>query len=647
MSAPHRRTATLLVVLLTMGLLTALPAQGEEFASFGCFSDPAGDAGGVDVADIVGTCLQYPDTDSSPEFPQGEPIRLTTVFAAGNNPLQDASWTNDDTALQVALSTDGDPNPELVLRLFHNGTSLVRSIEDGAGGPVADCDAQVELDPSFQGIDFVLQPSCIPDSPDVRYSVQMAYEETDGAAVAMDRWPDADASVRMPRGDENPFCDAPTETGVQVTVARVACFIGGTEPVSQAVAISQFVFNDLSTQEYEPYTGQWAVIVRDDNFADALAGSSLGFGQGPLLFTYSPTSGPTLGQDHTRLAPATKQELVRTVPRGFPVYVLGGTAAIDEGVMDHLRELGYDARRLSGPTRVDTAAAVALEVRRRTQDFAARNPGFPDTNMVLMANQDNWPDAVLAGQVGALWGFPVLLTGATGPAPAATLAALDQLRPQAIQFIGGSTVISSDTLRSIRDHANANGYAFGGPGAALTDDTSNPWRQFCANTNPDGSQTPRWTCRWGGDSRIATGAAVSQFGREMIQRFGGEDTLIPDTEVYASGVPLGGGLDSDNYAYVLAASMMSGRFGGAVFLPTDNNTLTDTVIQSVCDIRRGKDTNGDGEPDTPFIEFVELVALMADTDKLSDAFGEEIRSLITNGCPATFAGAAPDLVTAD
>ncbi|WP_108664061.1 cell wall-binding repeat-containing protein [Euzebya rosea] len=647
MSAPHRRTASLLVVLLTMGVLTAFPASAEEFASFGCFADPGGDAGGVDIADIVGTCLQYPDTDPSAEFPQGEPIRLTTVFAAGNNPLQDASWSNDDTALQVALSTDGDAAPELVLRLFHDGNSLVRSITDGSGGPVAACDAQVELDPSFQGIDFVLQPSCIPDSPDVRYSVQMTYEQTEGAAVAMDRWPDSDASVRMPRGDENPFCDVPSETGVEVVVARVACGIGGTEPVSQAVAISQFVFNDLSTLEFEPYTGQWAVIVRDDNFADALAGSSLGFGQGPLLFTYSPTSGPALGQDHTRLAAATKQELIRTVPRGFPVYVLGGTAAIDEGVMDHLRELGYDAQRLSGPTRVDTAAAVALEVRRRTQDFAARNPGFPDTNMVLMANQDNWPDAVLAGQVGALWGFPVLLTGATGDAPAATLAALDALRPQAIQFIGGQTVISSDTLRSIREYANTGGYAFGGPGAELTDDTSNPWRQFCANSNPDGTQTPRWTCRWGGDTRIATGAAVSQFGREMIQRFGGEDTLIPDTEVYASGVALGGGRDSDNYAYVLAASMMSGRFGGAVFLPTDNNTLTDTVIQSVCDIRRGKDTNGDGEPDTPFIEFVELVALMADTDKLSDEFGEEIRSLISDGCPATFATAAPDLVAAD
>lgn len=651
-ASTHRRTI-LIVLALALGLLTP-PASGAEFHELGCVADPTGDAGGLAIADLDEICVRV--QEDRPSAPVGEQGGVEVFISSdgGIDPTTHAGWGNDDTTVAVALSIDGDDSGfEVTASLRPAGTGF--AIE-GVGPNGEDLDTTC---PNF-GFDlltgdillFRVARSCLGDPDDVSAAAVYSYQAAEGEAVTNDRAPDGSAFT-PPRatGDSPPFCDNHAETGEEVTVARIRCggVFTGTEPISQAVAVSQFVFDDRSTSVIEPYLGSWAVIVRDDNFADALAGSSLGFGQGPLLFTYSPTSGPALGQDHTRLAAATTQELLRTVPRGRNVYVLGGTAAIDAGVEDHLRELGYVPVRLAGPSREGTAAAVARETRRLVVEYAEDHPEFHDTNMVLIANRDNWPDAVLAGQVGAFWGMPILLTSATGPGHPETMAALMEIRPQAINFIGGSGVITSETLNLIRDEVLDAGFGMGAPGETqVTDDTSVPWRPFCARRDAEGNITePFWVCRQGGRTRLETGAAVSQFGREMALRFGADIFGEENRDLFVSGVPLAGGTASDNFAYVLAASMMSGRFGGAVFLPTDNGTLSDAVIASVCDLRRGVDTNDDGTLDTPFIELIELVALMSDTDKLPDSFGEEVRSLIQDGCPPEFTSTSSSFASAN
>lgn len=658
-TARHGRLAA--TVLLLMGLL-ALPAGAAEFHTLAFIGDAVGDTGGVEEVDLIAVRVNYPRADPTEQFEEGPPIEVDVFTNGPIEPASDPAWRNDGTALSVLFSDDGDDVTDVEIALVPTEAGLAVTMTDGDGDPIdGRCNTQVQqpsgADP--QEVNFLIRPGCFGEE-DLRVAAMYTYEATEGGAVGMDRVPDSTMSVTLPRGDAPPFCDNRATDPGQVEITRLRC--GGevteTEPITQAVAVSQFVFDNLQTPVIEPYLARWAVIVRDDAFADALAGSSLGFGQGPLLFAHSPTSGPRLGEDHTRLPEATMQELLRTLPRGFPVYVLGGTSAVDEGVVDHLLELGYNPIRLAGPTRIDTAAIVADEVRQRTLELAT-STGFPDTNMVMIANADNWPDAVLAGQIGALWGYPILLSPANGvptadggvQAPPATLAALDRIRPHSIVFVGGQGVVTSDLLRSVRQHAIDNGYGVGAPGQAVaSDDPNQPWRQFCGTRNPDGTLAEvYWVCRQGGDNRVATGAAVSQFGRELIQRFGGDGTLVPDTEVYASGVPIGGGPDSANFTYVLAASMMSGRFGGAVFLPTEHGQLTDVVKRSVCDLDRGKDTNGDGVIDTPFIELVELVALVTDVDNLPASFGDEIRTLIEGKCPPEFtaAGTAPALGSPD
>lgn len=104
---------------------------------------------------------------------------------------------------------------------------------------------------------------------------------------------------------------------------------------------------EISQARFARGEAQLAVLSRDDEFADSLAGSAL-TGEGPLLFT-----------DSRELTGLTRVELDRALPQGARVFLLGGEQAISAGVAATLAEDGYEVERLAGPTRVETAIAVA------------------------------------------------------------------------------------------------------------------------------------------------------------------------------------------------------------------------------------------------------------------------------------------------
>ncbi|HWH32740.1 MAG TPA: S8 family serine peptidase, partial [Egibacteraceae bacterium] len=103
---------------------------------------------------------------------------------------------------------------------------------------------------------------------------------------------------------------------------RLGSHDGATDPVLQAAQVSRAVFREAGAVH--------AVVARADDFADALAGSALGMGVGPLLFNAP-------GQE---LSPQVRKELRRALPAGARVYVLGGERGLGRGVADDLRGMG-------------------------------------------------------------------------------------------------------------------------------------------------------------------------------------------------------------------------------------------------------------------------------------------------------------------
>lgn len=235
-----------------------------------------------------------------------------------------------------------------------------------------------------------------------------------------------------------PVGDPPPPTGGarpggDVVVQRVSAGTGTTEPITQAVAVSQSLFAAAGTAAGEGVVAaQWGVVARDDDYADALSGSSLTLGVAPLLFTGS--GGP--------LATPTAGELTRTLPAGATVFLLGGTAALPAGLDAEIAALGFTPVRLAGPYREATAVAVADQI-----DQLLVAAGFSPSQAAIVVNRGDWPDAIAAGQLGGQFGIPILLTPAEelSPDTAAALAARDI---QELFVVGGTVRVTESTERS-------------------------------------------------------------------------------------------------------------------------------------------------------------------------------------------------------
>ena len=105
-----------------------------------------------------------------------------------------------------------------------------------------------------------------------------------------------------------------------------AVVLGGPDRIDTAILISKNSFPAAGS-------AQAVVLARADLFPDALAGAPLAVAKGgPLELTS--LSGPTF------IDPRTVTEIQRVLTPGKTIFVLGGTAAIADGVVQQLQALG-------------------------------------------------------------------------------------------------------------------------------------------------------------------------------------------------------------------------------------------------------------------------------------------------------------------
>lgn len=192
--------------------------------------------------------------------------------------------------------------------------------------------------------------------------------------------------------------------------------LSGPSTAATSVAVSRRLFEGADV----------VVIARDDDYADALA-------SGPLA---ADLTAPLLLTPRDRLAEEVAAEVDRL---GAEEAVLaGGPAALSDAVAASLRDRGLSVRRVAGPNRFATAAAIATAI------------GVGSD--VLVAEGDHadpargWPDALSAGAYGAALGRPVLLvTHARLPQETAEL--LDGSVD--VTVVGGPAAVSDEVVAAI------------------------------------------------------------------------------------------------------------------------------------------------------------------------------------------------------
>ncbi len=177
---------------------------------------------------------------------------------------------------------------------------------------------------------------------------------------------------------EKPVAPAPTRPSGTTRFA-------GTDRFATAAAVSAGSF---------PGTANDVFVVTGLNWPDALAaGAAAASINAPVLPVTACGIPAPVAAELTRLAP------VRA-------WVVGGPAAVGEGVLEQLRVRGIEVRRIAGPDRYATAAAVA-------------GGFFPSPRGAYYASGANYADALGGGAAAAERGWPLLLT-APDFVPAAT-----------------------------------------------------------------------------------------------------------------------------------------------------------------------------------------------------------------------------------
>ena len=191
--------------------------------------------------------------------------------------------------------------------------------------------------------------------------------------------------------------------------------LSGPDRIGTAIAVSQ--------QSFANGAAGAVVLVRSDDFPDALAGSPLAVARNaPILLTPTAT-----------LDPSVTAEIQRVLPAGGTVYLLGGTSALSAALESQVQALGYSTVRYSGPDRFSTAVAIASSL--------------PSVSRVLLANGTNFPDAVSAAAATGTPGTVIVLSdGSTMPAPTATFLTA---HPVATFAIGGPAAAADPAATAV------------------------------------------------------------------------------------------------------------------------------------------------------------------------------------------------------
>ena len=219
-------------------------------------------------------------------------------------------------------------------------------------------------------------------------------------AVALTALPDADATE-------------------QVTTQRLA----GGDRYATAVAIAE--------KAYPNGVGE-VVLASGEGFPDALAAS----------FLAGVVSGPILLVTRSSVPSVTAQALADL--NATKVYLVGGPAAISQGVEDELLK-EYTVRRVAGVDRYDTARAV------KQSQLITSVGRYNQKRTAFVASGESFADALAAGPIAFGKRFPLLLTARDVLPKATEDAGLDGI--EHVIIVGGEAAVGPEVEETLRAKA--------------------------------------------------------------------------------------------------------------------------------------------------------------------------------------------------
>lgn len=159
-------------------------------------------------------------------------------------------------------------------------------------------------------------------------------------------------------------------------------------------------------------------------YPDALAGGPVASRAGAPVLLVDPGSVPAV----------VRSELRRLAPE--KIFVLGGTGAVSDGVVEELKGLSPSVLRLSGSNRYETAVAASQE-------------GWDSAPTVFLASGRGFPDALGGGAAAAHKDAPLLLTDVDSLV-APTRDELTRLAPSTVYVLGGRVALNDSVVSAVK-----------------------------------------------------------------------------------------------------------------------------------------------------------------------------------------------------
>lgn len=189
---------------------------------------------------------------------------------------------------------------------------------------------------------------------------------------------------------------------------------------------------NISRDTFAAGSASTVVLATGRTFPDALSASGLaGVVRGPLLLTAGTGAS---------IEPFVLDEIRRV--GASRVIIVGGSGAVSEEIERSLGRSGLAVRRIQGPDRYATSAAVAREI--------ATSLGTNFGRQAIIARGDDFADALAAGPIAYSQRMPLLLTR-PGELPATTAQAISDLRVSSAIVIGGTGAVSPSVTQSLAD----------------------------------------------------------------------------------------------------------------------------------------------------------------------------------------------------
>ena len=224
------------------------------------------------------------------------------------------------------------------------------------------------------------------------------------------------------------------EVGITASAATTTVDL----PVTRISGSNRFATAAAVSKKAYPNGTENVILASDSNYADALCGSPLA----------KALNAPILLSAKELLPNATKTEMTRLGVKN--VYILGGTAVIDETIEKQLAETGLNVVRIAGEDRYGTSSEVA----RCLQQMS----GKPSLTAFFVSAND-YPDAISVSSIAAIKDSPIFYVDKSGKLDEKVKDYLANCGRKLgfAYIIGGTSAISDDILEEIKPYFNQSG----------------------------------------------------------------------------------------------------------------------------------------------------------------------------------------------